>query len=247
VFLHGVSSHGGWYDRGNEHLAADGIEVHFLDRRGSGLNAQDRGDVDHWQTWIEDVAVYLRRVRQDTAVALCGISWGGKLATAVARRHPELVDALGLICPGLYSPYEPGPLKRLVLRMPVTRRMQRRHIAIPLREPALFTDNPPKREFIAGDPLTLWRITWRFAREDRTLSHYARSAAPFLNMPVMLMLAGRDRIIDNLRVLDFYSRISSADKMLFEYPDAAHTLEFEPDPRSYFSDLAGWIKRTAGA
>ncbi len=247
VFLHGISSHGGWYERGNESLADSGFQVHFLDRRGSGLNAEDRGDVDHWQTWIEDVTIYLEQLRQSqsTPVALCGISWGGKLAVAVARRHPELIDALGLICPGLYSPFEPGIVKRLVLAAPLMRRMQRRRVAIPLRDPALFTDNVTWREFIASDPLTLREMTWRFAREDRVLSRYARESAPYLTQPLLLMLAGRDRIIDNRRVRDFYTRVASENKSLIEYPSAAHTLEFEPDPQPYFNDLANWIGQTA--
>jgi len=249
VFLHGISSHAGWYNRGNEQLAASGIQVHFLDRRGSGLNTENRGDIDRWQTWVSDVVVYLKQLRNDSAkpAVLCGISWGGKLAAAVARSHPELIGALGLICPGLYSPFEPGIVKRLVLRAPVMRRLQRRRIAIPLRDPALFTDNPPWQAFIANDPRTLRHITWRFAREDRVLSRYARHAAPHLSMPLLLMLAGRDRIIDNRRVRDFYDRASSANKTLVEYPEAGHTLEFEPDPQAYFNDLANWIVRAMSA
>ena len=61
VFLHGITSHGGWYNRSCEHLAAAGFEVHFLDRRGSGLNIEQPGDVDRWQTWIDDVRVYLEQ------------------------------------------------------------------------------------------------------------------------------------------------------------------------------------------
>jgi acylglycerol lipase len=243
VFLHGISSHAGWYTRGSGHLAAAGVEIHFLDRRGSGVHAASRGDVDDLRTWIDDVAIYLRRLRDayTAPVALCGISWGGKLAAAVARRHPDLVVSLGLICPGLYSPFEPGSLKRLALRLPVPRRVQRRRLAIPLRDPALFTDAPAWQAFIADDPLTLREITWRFAREDRTLTRYARQSAPFLTMPLLLMLAGRDRIIDNLRVLKFYQRVMGAKKTLIEYPTAAHTLEFEPDPEPYFNDLSDWL------
>ena len=248
VFQHGISSHAGWYIRGSEHLSAAGIQVHFIDRRGSGLNTENRGDVDHWQTWIEDVAIYLQQISDaySSPVLLCGISWGGKLAAAVARRHPELVGALGLICPGLYSPFEPGVIQRLALRAPVPRRIHCRRIAIPLRNSALFTDNPPWQRFIADDPATLRDITWRFAREDRALTRYARQAAPFLHMPILLMLAGCDRIIDNRRVRRFYTRVLSDNKTLIEYPEAAHTLEFEPDPQPYFNDLANWIGRAAG-
>ena len=80
VFLHGVTSHGGWYDQSSEYLAAAGCDVSFLDRRGSGLNGEAMGDVENWQYWIDDVAAYLRMQRAATddreslPTILCGIS-----------------------------------------------------------------------------------------------------------------------------------------------------------------------------
>jgi alpha-beta hydrolase superfamily lysophospholipase len=242
VFLHGITSHGGWYHRSCAYLAARDLEVHFLDRRGSGLNAEQPGDVDHWTTWIDDVAAYLRRLSRELPVVLCGISWGGKLAAAVARRQPGLVQALGLICPGLYSPHEPGMLKRTALRAPVSARMRhRRRVAIPLRHADLFTDSPDSRKLIAQDPLTLRQVTWQFARHDRLLAQYARQSAPYLHMPLLLMLAGRDRIVDNRRTRSFFHHTGAVNRTLIEYPHAAHTLEFEPDPDPYFSDLTDWV------
>ena len=120
-------------------------------------------------------------------------------------------------------------------------RIQQLRFTIPLRDPALFTNTPAWQSIIADDPLMLREITWRFAREDRSLTRYARLAAPFLTLPLLLMLAGRDRIIDNRRVLAFYERVPGDRKTVIEYPNAAHTLEFETDPRRYFTDLAGWI------
>ena len=245
VFVHGITSHGGWYNLSCEHLANAGLEVHFLDRRGSGLNCEAPGDVDRWTTWIDDVAAYLEQLPRPRQVALCGISWGGKLATAVARRHPGLVQGLGLICPGLFSPYEPGALKRLALAARRPARLQSRWVSIPLARPELFSDTPQRRDFIARDPLTLRRVTWRFAREDRRLTQYARQAAPYLHMPTLLMLAGRDRIVDNRRTRDFFARTAARCRTLIEYPNAAHTLEFEPDPEPYLADLTRWVAATA--
>jgi alpha-beta hydrolase superfamily lysophospholipase len=60
-------------------------------------------------------------------------------------------------------------------------------------------------------------------------------------MPLLLMLAGRDRIVDNRRTRAFFHRTGAVNRTLIEYPHAAHTLEFEPDPDPYFSDLTDWI------
>jgi alpha-beta hydrolase superfamily lysophospholipase len=249
VFLHGITSHGGWYSQSCAHLASAGFGVHVLDRRGSGLNANEPGNIDHWTTWIDDVTVYLERLHQRTPdtrhlspALLCGISWGGKLAAAVARRHPALVKAVGLICPGLYSPHEPGLLKRIALSAPIPARQRQRRVAIPLQSSALFTDSYEWRKFIARDPLSLRQVTWQFACEDRRLTHYARQSAPYLHMPVLLMLAGRDRIVDNPRTRAFLSRTGAPCRTLIEYPNAAHTLEFEPDPLPYFADLVRWLE-----
>ena len=244
VFLHGVTSHGGWYTRSCQHLAGAGFEVHFLDRRGSGLNQERPGDIDQWQTWLDDVEVYLDRIRGAQPAVLAGISWGGKLAVAVARREPGSVQGLALICPGLFSPHEPGLMKRLALSAPAPVRLQERHLRIPLRNPALFTDTLPWREFILRDPLTLREITWRFAREDRRLTRFAQQSAPLVRMPLLLMLAGRDRIINNRRTIAFFRSSAPIKRTLLEYPIASHTLEFESDPVPYFEDLTGWIATT---
>src|SRR5215212_440752 len=105
VVLHGVQSHGGWYHGLGRTLAEGGYETHFPDRRGSGANRSDRGHARSSGRLVADVAEYLRTLRgHDPAVptALAGISWGGKLAVVAAGKHPGLVDALVLICPGLH-------------------------------------------------------------------------------------------------------------------------------------------------
>jgi alpha-beta hydrolase superfamily lysophospholipase len=256
VFLHGITSHGGWYEQIARHLAGAGFQVQFLDRRGSGLNANQPGDVDDWRTWIDDVAGWLGRVVNAGATGsqrcrlptiLCGISWGGKLAAAVARRHAGWVDGLALACPGIYSPYLPGVFRRAVLAAPAPRGLQNRRVRVPLRHPELFTGTAHWRDFIEHDPLALRSVTWRFAQEDRRLTRYARAAASFLHLPVLLMLAGRDRIVDNRRTREFFGQIPGNAKTLIEYPGAGHTLEFERDPSAYFADFSRWIERTVNA
>ena len=241
VFLHGITSHSGWYTRSCEHLRGAGFEVHFLDRRGSGLNHVRRGDVDSWRTWISDVAVYLDALGDSRPIIVAGISWGGKLAAAVARRHPGLIRAVALLCPGIYSPHEPGIFKRMMLAAPKSQRMRNRAARIPLRRASLFTDTETRREFIDRDPLALRSVTVRFAEEDRKLTRYAREAATFLHMPVLLALAGHDRIVDNRRMRAYFTRTASVDKTLLEYTHAAHTLEFELDRSHYLADLTNWL------
>jgi alpha-beta hydrolase superfamily lysophospholipase len=156
-----------------------------------------------------------------------------------------LIDAVALICPGIYSPFLPGFVKRAVLATPAPKWLRRRHVQIPLRWPELFTDTPRWQEFIAKDPLALRSVTWRFAQEDRQLTKFARQSAKFLHLPLLMILAGQDRIVDNSRTRLFFGQLAGPHKTLIEYGAAAHTLEFERDPSAYFADLTNWLARTA--
>jgi len=241
VMLHGITSHGGWYHRSCRHLRDCGMEVHFLDRRGSGLNAVSRGDVNRYDTWLDDVTTYLEQIGDDRPVVLCGISWGGKLAASVARRQAGLLRGLVLITPGLYSHFDPHLLQRLALRILTGRRMQRRRCAIPIRRGWLYTETPYWRDYVDNDPLSLREITYRFAQADVRLTKYARQGVSIIHTPTLMMLSGRDQVVINSRCRAFLSRSGAAHKTLIEYPNAVHTLEFEPDADRYFADLADWI------
>jgi hypothetical protein len=63
VCIHGIQSHGGWYEGSCSWLSQAGFEVYFLDRRGSGLNEQDRGDAPGFRRLLDDLAEFLRSLR----------------------------------------------------------------------------------------------------------------------------------------------------------------------------------------
>lgn len=242
VFLHGIISHGAWYASSSALLAAAGVEVHFIDRRGSGLNAVARGDVDQYLTWLRDVEVYLDRLSADAPRLLLGVSWGGKLAVAVARHRPDLVDGLALLCPGLFARQSANSVQRALLRCAAAAGFHGLRVTIPLRDPGLFTNSLPWQAYVRDDPLTLRKITIRFARADLDLNRYATQASPGIDIPTLLVLAGRDKIVDNRRVRGFVDETVRGPCQLVEYDNAAHTLEFEPDPQPYLSSLRDWAR-----
>jgi len=242
VFLHGIISHSGWYTQSCLRLAQQGFDVTFLDRRGSGMNQSARGDVDTHRTWIGDVEDVLARLPETTPRILIGISWGGKLAAEIAKRRPDLVDGLGLVCPGIYAHQFPPPWKYRLISAANRLGMGSMRVPIPLRDPALFTDVPQWQHYIATDGPTLRRVSLRFALADRELTESARRDVDQICTPTWMVLAGRDRIVDNAAMRRYFDSISSPDKKLTEYPEAAHTFEFEPDPTDYWNDLIGWVQ-----
>jgi alpha-beta hydrolase superfamily lysophospholipase len=247
IDLHGIVSHGGWYESSGSHLARHGFRVHFLDRRGSGLNPDARGDVDDWTTWLADVIAYVDQLSHAVPRILLGISWGGILATALSRQFPDRFDGLGLICPGLFSHKAASPVQRMALHAAFALGLGDFRVPIPLQDPALFTRSARHQNYIARDPLSLRSITIRFGLANLKLLRQAIEAPEELHLPVLLMLASDDPITDNERTRAFVGRIGHHDRTVIEYAGASHTLEFEADPSAYFRDLTAWCRRIADA
>ncbi len=247
VFVHGILSHGGWYLAICRHLVSSGLGVHFLERRGSGLNLAALGNVDGYLTWLRDLEFYLERFLAHEPVVLCGISWGGQLAAAMAQHHPELLAGVAMLCPALYARQHPNWLKHVGIALANLSPLRRLHVLIPLQDPSLFTDNPDAQQYIQADPLALRHVTLGFARESQLLNRYSTRSPEKIRIPVFMALAGRDRIVDNTRTRAFFDRIACQDKQLIEYSDSCHTLEFELNPERYFDDLTAWVLKTVRA
>jgi alpha-beta hydrolase superfamily lysophospholipase len=189
------------------------------------------------------VAEYLAalKARQPSSpIALAGISWGGKLAVITAGRRPDLVDALALICPGLHPRVGVSRAERWQIALAYFTH-RRKTFPIPLSDPALFTASPSGQEFIANDPLGLRAATAGLLAASTLIDRVVKRIPPKIHQPTLLMLAGRDKIVDNDRTLDYFNRLASTRRQVITYPDGHHTLEFDPDPSRYALDLIRWL------
>jgi alpha-beta hydrolase superfamily lysophospholipase len=245
VILHGVQSHSGWYHNLGRTLAAAGYLASFPDRRGSGANRADRGHAPSACRLIRDLVEWARALHAEnpaTPTALAGISWGAKLAVIAAARHPELIEAIALICPGLQPRVGVSGKEKLQIAWSLLAN-PRRTFPIPLSDPALFTASPEGQAYIAADPYSLREGTAGLMAASFIIDRLVGRAAAQIRQPALLMLAGQDRIVDNARTLDYFRKLGSSDRQVIEYPDGHHTLEFEPDPSRYALDLVAWLDR----
>lgn len=244
VFVHGIQSHGGWYEASCKALARAGYRVIFLDRRGSGLNHGARGDSPSFRTLLDDLGLFIREQRAQlpatSKIFLGGISWGGKVALGLEVRSPGLVDGFLLIAPGFCPKVQPSRKERL--RIALSRVLNPRKLYnIPLNDPELFTANPAGQKFLREDPLALRQATARFLLDSVRLDLYLRLFPRKIKKPILLLLAGQDRIIRNDKTRKFVSRFAHGGLHIVEYPDAHHTLEFEPEPGKFVADMLAWL------
>ena len=247
LYMHGIQSHGGWFMRSCDYLRGRGVTVLLCDRRGSGLNARDRGHCDSAGQLIEDVdrwAEWLKKRTKVEQVDLVAVSWSAKLALAYAAEQRRKVRSVALVGPGLCAKVDISLGEKLTVGFNGLMHPRRQH-AIPLDDAELFTQNPERLGFIKNDPLSLHHATASLLLASSRLDRLARQAAGKLDVPVRLFLAGQDRIVDNdatLRLLGGWLGRVGGDGLIKTYRRAHHTLEFEPDSSVFFADLADAVR-----
>lgn len=248
VALHGIQSHSGWYEHSSRILCEAGYEVLFPDRRGSGLNDRERGHARHQRRLVNDVAHFLRHIRERrnevapaAPVVLLGLSWGGKLAAVVASRFQPLTDGLALLYPGIHARVRPSAWDRFRLRLAEAAEVLEKQVPIPLNDPRQFTSAADAQQFIRDDQLALHEVTVSFLLANRDLDRIIPTAAAGIRCPTALFLSGRDEIIDNGATRRWFERLATQERTLFEYPDATHTLEFDPARDQFQADLLKWL------
>lgn len=241
LMLHGIQSHPGWFVGSADALAGAGHPVYQLQRRGSGANAKDRGHASSPQELLSDLDVAIHHVLTRTGAPrlhLVGISWGGKYAACYAmdRRRAGHLCGLTLVTPGIVPQVDVSVGTKLAIGLSCLL-APRKYFPIPLNDTSLFTDNPAMRDYLGMDVHRLQTATASFLltsyKMDKMLAAAPEGA---LSLPVTLFLARRDRIIDNAATRRRVQELAGPTLRVIEM-DAAHTIEFEPDPEPYFAAL----------
>jgi len=117
VLIPGIQGHWEWMRPTVDALAARCRVITFslADEPRSGWPAT-RGDADLFARYVAQVGQALD-ARGLQAATICGISFGGLIAAAFARRHPERVHALVLVS-AIPPSWRPDTRERAFLRFP---------------------------------------------------------------------------------------------------------------------------------
>jgi acylglycerol lipase len=225
VTLHGVLTHSGWFAELGDALLERGIHVIGHDRRGSGLNLQDRGDVDSPQRLLDDLGAVVEPHR---AAYRRIVYLGWCLGTTVALRYllekPQMGEALLLMSPDIFEHHLTDRVRQ-AFAGPEWDDRARPRLTVPIPLEA-YTQTAGLETFIRPDPLKLKDFTPRFLRASMRLKEDLDAGFQAFHKPSMLILAARDRIIDNARTVELYARMGSERREVVSL-DCNHGVMFE--------------------
>ena len=151
-------------------------------------------------------------------------------------------DGIALLYPAIFTHFDPTAPQRCAIRNAHRLGLGRKTIPIPLDDPALFTDDPKRQQFIRDDPLALQRVSLSFLNATLKLTKAAERYPDLNPPPTFVALAGRDEIVDLPRTREWAARLPTETTRIVEYPNARHTLEFDACREQFVADLIDWIE-----
>jgi len=242
VLLHGLRSHAQWFAEAGDQLAAGGVSVYALDRRGSGSSAGSGGDIVRYEHWLQEVASAVALARHEQPglpVHLVGHCFGANLALAYCLARPGEIASLVMLTPGLYI--KPGytPLEKLEIAAAAVLDGRRR-FRMP-QEDAMFTRDPEVLAWIQSDRLGALSVTARCLLQINRMAIRIRRELAGLTVPVLVLAAGLDRIADNRHSQQLLSAALGA-RCQWRTFKAEHFLLAEPCRDEVIDAVLGWIE-----
>ncbi len=244
VYLHGMVDHSGWFHYAARMLSASGYDVYSLDRRGSGINRENRGyvsgHVNHYFDLQRDIHEFIRkdlRGKYD-AVFLVGYAWGGKQAALYAMEYPDSVNGIILITPTGASGVDASLLDKFGIYFSRVF-WQKKSIEPPVQTDA-FTGVPAFRKYLRDDPLELHEISARFFVESSRMDVHLQNRIQRLNLPVFLILGSDDPVIDNDAVVELF-RQSKGFLQIKYFPGQRHLIQLE-EPAYLVENIRMWLR-----
>lgn len=247
VYLHGIEGHSLWIGETASYLQAEGISVHAMDRRGSGMSKEARGDLTDYKLLVDDSETVVQSLHSKSRSAplfVMANCWGAKVAALLCsgnRTIASTISGLILSSPAISVKVDLPFSKKLLIALRFLSG-NLTPIEIPLN-PEDFTDNPSYLEFIRQDELRLLQATSRFFVNSQILTLLSSRAAKQIDMPTLIVQAGTDSIVEHEGVKRWFDQLSSSDKELKIFDGIYHSLDFHHDPLEYRGILLDWLNR----
>jgi alpha-beta hydrolase superfamily lysophospholipase len=247
--VHGLGEHIGRYDALARRLNAAGWHVGGHDHRGHGLSEGARGCVQHSNTLLTDIGAAMDHLRGRGPLVLLGHSMGGAIAarfvaeglTRLPARWSRDVNGLVLSSPALRLRL--GAARRLLLAL-----LPRWVPNLALRnglDPAWISRDPAVVQAYRRDVHNHDRLSPRLARCIVDAGAQALRAAPFWNVPTLLMWGEADRCVDPGGSAAFAAAAPAGCVEAVPWPGLAHEIFNEPEPegQQVFTRLLQWLQR----
>ena len=248
VITHGLAEHSECYHALAKVLADDGWQVFAWDMRGHGRSSGKRGYVMSIDSFISDFGCFLDVIRKQKSPhppILLGHSLGGLVTLRYLETHDCNYTALVLSSPALGLSMPVPKFKEKLAEVAV-----KWLPTLTMHNEIKYTDLSHLDEMIESysrDNLRHDKISPGLFLSMRDNFPLALAAAPDVKNPVLMLLAGEDRVASTPASQDLFERLPNKKNQLIVYPESFHEIFNDRERDRVIADLKNFINPYLGA
>lgn len=242
ALVHGIGEHSGRYGNLVNAISQSGFAIAALDHRGHGSSPGQRGHINSWKEYREDVRAFLDHVRgnvPDRPVFLYGHSLGSLIVLDYVLAYPR--GLAGLIVSG--TALQPVGVARgylVALAKVLSRLLPAFSVSLGIDASTLSRDAAVVQAY-RDDPLVHSRVTMRWGTESLAAIERVRSRAAEISLPLLVVHGEADRINSVEGSRELYWAVSSTDRKLCIYPGGSHEPHNDLDHLIVSRDIEYWL------
>ena len=246
AIVHGMGGHSGLYKTIVEYLLPREYAVYALDLRGHGRSSGQRGYINTWTEFRDDLQAFLNLIQQQQPgypIFLLGHSLGGVIALDYTLHYVKDQSTLAGVIGFSPSIGQVGvPLSRVVLGKLFSRVWPRFSLHIGLDFSA-GSRNQKILDSYTQDKLRHTLATARLSTEFFATVDWIHTHAEKWQVPLLILHGGADRIALPAGSQMFYEKVNYPDKLRIEYPGAYHNLHDDINYFEVITDLVDWMNK----
>lgn len=242
LVVHGLAEHSGRYMNLVNYFVPKGYAVYGFDQRGHGRSQGRRGYVGRFRYFVSDLVTFLgvvRRRHNDAKILIVGHSMGGTVATACAVEHQDGFD--GLILSGVFLRVGADVSWGLITIARLLSLLLPQTGLYTIDASALSRDSAVVAAYVADPLVYCGKVRARLGAELVKMVKVLPSQIPRINLPILIMHGGADRLSPPEGSQILYERVGSKDKTLKLYRDFYHEIFNEPGNMQVFADMESWL------
>ncbi|MPQ27029.1 alpha/beta hydrolase [Bacillus paralicheniformis] len=234
VIIHGACEHHGRYKWLSEMWRSSGFNVVMGDLPGQGTSTRERGHIRSFQEYIDEVDKWVARAKAfELPVLMLGHSMGGLIAIEWFKQQQSGIAGLILSSPCLGLQLKPNKFLDWISKgLNVLAPSIRFESGI---TPDKATRNKEVIEMDINDSLYITKVSVRWYQEMlKALKSAMEPTDAFLNIPLFVMQAGTDWLVDKKMVVKWFNQLTSHNKTYREWEGLYHEIFNEPEREDVF-------------
>jgi alpha-beta hydrolase superfamily lysophospholipase len=242
VVIHGLGGHCGSFGHVVDRFVASGYIIYGFDLRGHGRSPGQRGYLNRWSEFREDLSCFLDLIRTQEPALPCFLfahSLGALLALDYSLRNSDQIQGVIALAPALKQ-VGVSPI-RIILGRILSWLYPRFSLNTGIDLATASRDTAVLNAY-ANDPLRHGKGTARLATEFLAAKDWVWQHVLELQVPLLMMHGAADGVTSSIASHRFFQQISFADKQWCEYVDSYHHLYDDLNYQEVLTDVESWLE-----